>query len=428
MSGDNSRTRRRHPLRRNGVGVRPARRPAAPVSERVLVTGAGVFGLSAAIELRRRGYTVRVLDAGAVPHPLAASTDISKVVRLAYGPDGDYMTLAAEAREGWLQWNAERETEGLEALYHETGLLVLSRDAMQPGGFELESYRRLQERGFAPERVDQTALAERFPAWAASGFEDGFYHAKGGWVESGRVVEWLAERARRAGIEVVESRRAAAVAEEGGRVRGVVDTEGRVHTADHVLLAAGAWTGKLLDGLEPRITATGHPVFHLRPRDAALFRAERFPVFTADITRTGYYGFPLHLREGVVKIGNHGPGMPIDPDLPRAVPDEALLQLRAFLAARLPALAGAEIMRTRLCLYADTADGDFWIARHPERAGLTVASGDSGHGFKFAPVLGRIIADAVEGAANPWLERFRWRADGGGAAARDAARCYEPEA
>ncbi len=64
---------------------------------------------------------------------------------------------------------------------------------------------------------------------------------------------------------------------------------------------------------------------------------------------------------------------------------------------------------TRLCMYADTQDEDFWIARDPARDGLTVASGGSGHGFKFAPVLGGIVADVVEGVAQPWSDKFRWR-------------------
>lgn len=81
----------------------------------------------------------------------------------------------------------------------------------------------------------------------------------------------------------------------------------------------------------------------------------------------------------------------------------------AFLATTLPDLNDAPLVATRRCLYVDTPDGDFWIDRHPQQVGLTVATGDSGHGFKFAPILGGLIADAVEGKPNPWLSKFRWR-------------------
>ena len=76
----------------------------------------------------------------------------------------------------------------------------------------------------------------------------------------------------------------------------------------------------------------------------------------------------------------------------------------------LPALSGAPVASTRLCLYCDTFDGDFWIDRDSDRAGLIVAAGDSGHGSKFAPVLGPLIADVVERRPNPWSSRFAWRA------------------
>ena len=83
--------------------------------------------------------------------------------------------------------------------------------------------------------------------------------------------------------------------------------------------------------------------------------------------------------------------------------------LREFLASTFPSLTDAPIVYTRVCMYCDTHDGHFWIARDPERQGLVVAAGDSGHGFKFAPVLGKITADAVEGKDNPLLDKFRWR-------------------
>ena len=111
-----------------------------------------------------------------------------------------------------------------------------------------------------------------------------------------------------------------------------------------------------------------------------------------------------------MKIGHHGAGRRIDPDAPRLVLPSEVARARKFLRERLPALADARIRGTRLCLYCDTFDGDFWIDHDPRRRGLIVAAGDSGHGFKFAPVLGPLIADIVERAPNPWAGRFRWRA------------------
>ena len=91
------------------------------------------------------------------------------------------------------------------------------------------------------------------------------------------------------------------------------------------------------------------------------------------------------------------------------VNEDELAQFRRFLRESLPALASAPIATTRLCLYCDTFDGSFWIDHHPQRPGLVIAAGDSGHAFKFAPVLGGVIADAVERKSNRFLERYAWR-------------------
>jgi glycine/D-amino acid oxidase-like deaminating enzyme len=165
------------------------------------------------------------------------------------------------------------------------------------------------------------------------------------------------------------------------------------------VLCAGSWTADLVPGLAPSLRATGQPVFHLRPAEPARFAGERFPVFCADIARTGWYGFPVN-RDGVLKIANHGVGAA---EL-TAAHDTAL---RDFLRDCLPELADAPIVHRRRCVYCDTADGHFWIAADPARPRLIVAAGGSGHAFKFAPLLGDLIADAVEGRPGP--ARFRWR-------------------
>jgi glycine/D-amino acid oxidase-like deaminating enzyme len=397
-----------------------------PLSD-ILIVGAGIFGMTAALELHSRGHRVRVVDAGPVPHPLAASTDISKVIRMEYGPDETYMAMMEEARAGWLAWNEGWRSEGGAPLYHETGVVMVCRGPMTPGGFEYESWRMLLKRGHHPERLDAEALARRFPAWNADLYVDGFFHAKGGYAESGRVVEALVRQAQQEGIPVSAPHTATALIEAHGRVAGIRDHRGTALYADRVVLATGAWAGKLHPSLGEAIRPTGHPVFHLKPRHPERFRPEVFPTFTADVARTGYYGFPLH-PHGVVKIANHGVGVRIDPDAPRTVSGEDHERLRGFLARTFPDLCDAEAVYTRLCLYADTQDEDFWIAPDPEREGLVVAGGGSGHGFKFGPVLGRLTADAVEGNPNPRLEKFRWRKDLRLDQGREAARCHEQEA
>jgi glycine/D-amino acid oxidase-like deaminating enzyme len=113
----------------------------------------------------------------------------------------------------------------------------------------------------------------------------------------------------------------------------------------------------------------------------------------------------------------------MSPDSPeRVVTPEDEDKLRDFLRSTIPSLANSPIVYTRVCMYCDTNDGDFWIAPDPERPNLIVATGDCGHGFKFAPVLGEIIADSVEHKSNPFLQKFRWRPEVKFGETKEAAR------
>ncbi|MFQ5922150.1 MAG: FAD-dependent oxidoreductase [Anaerolineales bacterium] len=133
--------------------------------------------------------------------------------------------------------------------------------------------------------------------------------------------------------------------------------------------------------------------------------------WAADVGNTGWYGFPA-LDDGTLKVANHGPGKRQPAEAPREVDADTEDEFRAFFRSALPSLAETPMISNRLCMYCDTWDGDFWIDHDPDRPGLVVATGGSGHGFKFAPMLGPIIADVVEGKPNLFAHRFKWRARG----------------
>ncbi|HSR41492.1 MAG TPA: FAD-dependent oxidoreductase [Longimicrobiales bacterium] len=372
-----------------------------------IVVGGGAFGAAGALELASRGWEVRLLDPGPLPHPDAASTDISKIVRMDYGADGFYADLAASALEAWRRWNAEWGVP----LYHEDGFLVLAGDHGGPGSYESDSWETLTERGVPLERIDPDLLRRRFPAWNAERFPGGYLNPRAGWAESGRVVTRILDAARDAGASVESGLRVVEVFEAEGRVAGVRTSDGGQHDAGLVVVAAGAWTPSLLPHLREVMWATGQPVLHFRVQEPGRWQPPAFPPWAADIANTGWYGFPA-LDDGTLKVGHHGRGRRTDPDGALVVEAEHEARCRRFLRDALPALADAPLIASRLCLYCDTFDSDFWIDRDPDREGLVVAAGGSGHGFKFAPVLGGIIADAAEGRENRWAPRFRWRPPG----------------
>lgn len=401
--------------------ISPKSKPMAKPHHDFLIIGAGIFGLSAAVELRKRKYSVSLLNPGRIPHPLAASTDISKVVRMEYGSDRQYFDMAEESIAGWHEWNALFG----EKLYHETGFLLLCREPMEQGrqSFERESFRLLQEKNYRPQRLDAALIQKHFPGVGEGQYVDGFYNPKAGFVESGRVVERLTAYARQLGVDVFEEKTAARLVESAGRITGVETREGDTFSAGQVVVCAGAYSPLLVPDLQAVMRATGHPVFHLKSSRPELFVAPQLPVFAADISNSGWYGFPLHPKEKVLKIGNHGPGIPLHPEQDeRIISETDIARLRRFLRDTFPSLADDPIVYTRRCLYCDTFDGHFWIDRHPRLGGLTVGTGGSGHGLKMAPVLGRLIANAAEGKDEPWLARFRWREVTGNAGIEEQAR------
>jgi glycine/D-amino acid oxidase-like deaminating enzyme len=230
-------------------------------------------------------------------------------------------------------------------------------------------------------------------------YVDGYFNPQGGWAAASDVVTTLAAglRVRRGMVSRVE--------DDG------VGVDGEHLPAALVVVCAGSWVPLLVPELAPALRAVGQPVFHLRPADPSRFEATRFPVFGADISRTGYYGFPVN-RDGIVKIANHGTGTPLAAGAEeREVSAAQEAALREMLRDSFPALADAPITGRRLCVYCDTADENFWIARHPDRERLIVATGGSGHAFKFAPVLGELIASIALGEAHPLAPKFRWRAE-----------------
>ncbi len=138
----------------------------------VVIAGAGMFGLTASLELHRRGYSVIVVDRGPVPHPLASSNDTSRMVRMDYGKDTLYMDLADKAIQGWRDWNRRWGVE----MFHETGLLVMTNQPMAPGSFEYETFALLTERGHQPQRLNSGTLAQRFGQWNPEKYVDGYYN------------------------------------------------------------------------------------------------------------------------------------------------------------------------------------------------------------------------------------------------------------
>ncbi|MBT8287931.1 MAG: FAD-dependent oxidoreductase [Flavobacteriaceae bacterium] len=373
-----------------------------------LIIGGGIFGMTTAIELKNRGYKVSLINPGSIPHPLAASTDITKLVRMEYGSDMEYFRMAEISIERWHEWN------GLfgEELYHEIGLLMLTRKKIdsEHNPYELHCIENLSKAGYALNRLNAEIIKEQFPMVNSLEYTDGNFNPKAGYVESGRVIEKLKEHAQSLGVAIYEGQTAQSFVVVNSRLNAVKTDEGSTFKCGHAIAAAGAHTPYLLPELQPFMRSTGHSVFWLKPKDPKLFSPPHLPNFTADTSNTGWYGFPYSSPHNVVKLGRHTIGYPVHPiHDKRELPASEIEDMWDFVNQTFPILNNAELVYTRQCLYTDTLDGHFWIDHHPEIRGLSVSTGGSGHGFKMGPVLGEMTADMAEGKAHRFSKRYRWR-------------------
>lgn len=369
----------------------------------VAVVGAGVFGAAAALELARRGHRVTVFESGAVPAPRAASTDEAKAIRrVGYAGDkAGYVELVERSADRWHAW--ERET-GRHVL-HRTGHLSIVRDAA-PGSLMYESMHVLHDRGAVEvQELSAAALRRRFPQFTVADGEAGVYDPWGGYLEGAAAVRMLVALAVDAGVTLRERTAVAAVGERAGAA--AVRVDGVERAFDRVVVAAGAWIGRLLPALARRLTITRQELVLLpAPGDAAAFAWPRMPTWSAEPDGEQWYGFPL-LREGYVKVARDRLGPAVDADVDRAGTTAFAADVAAMLRRRIPALAGSTGARGRSCLYTMTPDAHFIIDRVPGFERLVVAGAGSGHAFKFGGVLGPLIAGVVEGRPDPAGAPFR---------------------
>ena len=352
-----------------------------------------------------------------------------------YGEDGFYAELAQDAVAGWRAWN---DLSG-ELLFDEVGVGFLCSTPLTDGGYELDSFLQMQQLGVPVERLGESGIKERFPALNRDLLVDGYFNPTAGVARASAVMEWLADQTDRCGCRLDLGERVHGIAPVSqGRVAVHLDC-GRRLSADRVVIATGAWTARLLPELATRLRTTGQLVTYFRVASGAMDPPPS--MWAVDLATSGWFGFPPVpcQRAGaargdlVVKIANHGAGLGGHPgmDWTETALAPELAKVARFVERFVPRLRLTDIDATHVCYYTDMLDGDFLIDAVPGRPGVFVATGGSGHAFKFAPRLGELVVRAMEGNAE---RRFGWRspdralATGAGRSRGEAARAGRTEA
>lgn len=411
----------------------------------VVILGGGAMGTAAALALARRGIDALLLERWTIGHRLGSSHGGTRVFRLAYFEHADYVPLLREAVEGFRRV----EQESGERLLESCGVLIVGEDDSTLISASAESAR---QHGIPVERLSAGEVAERFPQFAGAGGgpAQGLLEPGAGFVRPELAVRSMARLARARGAEVRER-----IEVRGWRPRrdGIeVETrDGRI-LAERLVLTAGAWNPGVPDpaGLDqaardPAVTH-GNSAAHdaasrrgllspidgepfpiplvptrqvqawLRVEDPALASPARLPAWLLDRRgRPALYGIPIDPRAGEVDLGRglakiavHGDGRAVDPDrFDRAASAEEVASLEALAREHLPGLRG-RVASAGTCLYTNSPDGHFVIDLHPADPRVAVAAGFSGHGFKFAPVVGEVLADlAMTRRATPSVSAAR---------------------
>jgi len=363
----------------------------------VAIVGLGAMGSMAAWHLARRGLKVVGFDRFRPPHTMGSSHGLSRIIREAYAEGPQYVPLVQRAYEHW----AELERlSGRCLLVRTGGLMIGPPDSRIVAG----ARRSATLHGVKVESLSAAEVRARFPVFALPPGSVALLESRAGILNPELAVQTALEQARQGGAELhfeepVERWAA------GSRI--TVETGAAGYEAERLILCAGAWMAKGLPRLQLQLQVARQLLFWFTPlRDAELFAPERCPVFLWEwAPGRNIYGFP---DQGMgVKVAIHHEGPPVDPDaIDRTVAPGEDAELRGILEGHIPSAAGP-VAHSAVCMYTNTEDWHFVLDLHPDDRRVVVASPCSGHGFKFAPAIGEILADlALHGGSRFDLAPF----------------------
>jgi glycine/D-amino acid oxidase-like deaminating enzyme len=343
---------------------------------RATVVGAGVFGAWIAHALNKRGWQVTLIEQYGPANSRASSGGETRIIRSGYGRLAIYSRWARDAMSDWLA--LQRRVN--ETLFVRTGALFIERNREWLQATE-DTFRR--ER-IACRWLAAEDLARRLPQLSFVGAAGALFEPDAGVLFARRSVQALVQTLVADGVELIT--------EYGDPRRLMLRNKD-----DALIFAAGAWLPRLFPAvLQEAIFPTRQEVFFFGPPPGdQRFSPARLPAWVA--FEEGIYGLP-DLEHRGVKVAIDAHGDEADPErMERVVSTESIARMRAILREHLPALADAPLLEARVCQYENTTNGHLLIDRLPGHDNVWIAGGGSGHGFKHGPMVGRYVADLVEG-------------------------------
>ena len=354
-----------------------------------IVIGVGGMGSSTLYNLAKRGRRVLGLEQFDIPHAEGSSHGVNRIIRLAYYEHPSYVPLLRRAYELW----SEIESVTGEQLLYKTGSIDTAPSGHEVFEGSLESC-LLHD---IPHRVlNHAQINEEFPGYQLPPGHMGLLQGDGGFVLSERSIVAYTNAAMSTGAEIHAREVVSGWEPDQGGVR--VFTDRGEYTAERLVITAGAWTSGMVPILDDLAVPERQVLAWLQPIDGSLYTPEVFPVFNAYFDEGRYYGFPVYGIPGF-KVGRyHHLEEVIDPDFAiKTVNSEDEAVLRSAVERYFPKANGTT-MTLKTCMFTNTPDEHFIVDLLPANSQVAVAAGFSGHGFKFASVIGEILADlAING-------------------------------
>ncbi len=365
----------------------------------VAVVGLGAMGSAALYHLARRGRRVIGIERETPAHFGGSSHGESRIIRLAYYEHPSYVPLLRRAYENW------RELERVSGI----GLMTITGiiEAGIPGASLVQgSLHASRLHNLSHEVLTAGQMMDRFPALSLPADWEGVYQPDAGFLLPEKAIETHIAGAEAAGAEVRLHTVVSGIVPRAGGVRLTL-ADGTTIDAGSVVISAGAWVGELLPELRSNLRLTRQVLGWFAPNDPTLTRPDRLPVFFLQSADEMIYGFPDFAGTGV-KIGSHLAGRELAAagDARQDANAADGERLSGFLDRYMPAAAGP-LRDLKTCIYTRTPDEDFILDLHPDHPQIVIASPCSGHGFKFASVIGEILADLSTAGETPHdISRF----------------------
>lgn len=364
----------------------------------VIVVGGGTMGTAAGWALARRGHSVIVLEQFGHIHKLGSHGGHTRIFRHAYFEGPAYVPWTVESDKAWA------------SLQDRTGIDLLVRcgclDLAAPGQDGARNAAHSAALFNLPHQMLSAAeVNERYPAWNLPEDWEACLDPEAGILLVVPTLRALTQELTDAGGIIVENTRV--LGWESGSDGVTVRTNNGMFEGDRLVVTAGAWAGKLLADLNLPLEPIRKPVMWFDVDNRETHGSGMFPGFIAHMAEDNFYGLPGHGND-TIKIGDHSDHLVVDPDnFDREVtPSDLTPRFSAFLSQCLPGVRH-DFNATAMCMYTMTPDEDFIIDRHPHDERVSIAAGFSGHGYKFAPVVGELLADLATDEEASTLQHFR---------------------